>query len=364
MDGDGILRHQVLADHRFSIGVPHASIEHGNGPSEQSPTSPRRQGLRTLARHFARGENRDVTILWLFGVGIGLGLAIWSGGKALDVAVTLGAHLGLSSFVIGVTIVAVGTDLPEVANSLIASARDHGDLNVGDSTGSVVTQLTAVLGMLCFVGRMESSRRYILTVGVMTVLSLLTGALLFSDGSFERVDGGLLIAFWLGGTFIIQRPTPRTVAADREHGVMGGLVGQTLLYLSLVGAGATVAVESFTRVAESLGAPEYLLSFFVLAAGTSLPELVIDVRAIRQGSAALAMGDLLGSSFVDATLSPGIGPLFFPTSLSAGIERGSLVAALIVAATTVLLFRTPVPTRWTGAALIGLYLAMYPLLLA
>lgn len=265
---------------------------------------------------------------------------------------------------IGVTIVAVGTDLPEVANSLIASARDHGDLNVGDSIGSVVTQMTVVLGLLCFVGRLESTRRFIMTVGVMTVLSLLTGALLFADGRFDRSDGALLIAFWLGGTFIIQRPTARTVSVEKQPGVTRRLAARTVLFLSLVGVGATVAVESFTRAAEALGAPEYLLSFFVLAAGTSLPELVIDFRAIRQGSAELAMGDLLGSSFVDATLSPGIGPLLFPTALSAGIERGSLVAAGIVFVVIVLLVRAPRPTRWTGVALIGLYLALYPLLLA
>ena len=295
---------------------------------------------------------------------LGLVVAIWASGHALDAAVKLGAHLGLSAFVIGVTIVAVGTDLPELANSLIASARDHGDLNVGNSTGSVVTQLTAVLGVLCFIGGLESTRRFIVTAGVMTVLSLLTAAVLFSDGSFGRADGALLVAFWLGGTFIIQRPTERIVKPEKEPGVTGRLVARTLLYLSLVGVGATVAVESFTHVAEALGTPEYLLSFFVLAAGTSLPELVIDFRALRQGSGDLAMGDLLGSSFVDATLSPGIGPLLFPTALSAGIERGSLVAAAIVAATTLLLVRSPRPTRWTGVALIGLYLAMYPLLLA
>ncbi len=305
-----------------------------------------------------------MTVVWFVFAALGLAAAIWASGHALDAAVRLGAHLGLSSFVIGVTIVAVGTDLPEVANSLIASARDHGDLNVGDSIGSVVTQMTVVLGVLCFVGGLESSRRFILTVGVMTVLSLLTGSLLLSDGRFGRADGALLVAFWLGGTFIIQRPAVREVRTTKEPGVTRRLAGRTLVYLSLVGAGATVAVESFTRAAESLGAPEYLLSFFVLVAGTSLPELVIDLRALRQGSGELAMGDLLGSSFVDATLSPGIGPLLFPTVLSAGIERGSLVAAVIVAAVTVLLIRSPVPTRWTGAALIAMYLAMYPLLLA
>jgi cation:H+ antiporter len=305
-----------------------------------------------------------VTVIWLAGTAIGLFIAIWASRHALDAAVKLGAHLGLSSFVIGVTIVAVGTDLPEVANSIIASARDHGDLNVGNSIGSVVTQLTIVTGVLCFFGRLEASRRFVVTVGVMTVLALLTGALLLSDDNFGRADGALLVAFWIGGTFIIQRPTDRADAGAVERGLTGHLVWRTLLFLSLVGVGATVAVESFTRGAEALGAPEYLLSFFVLAAGTSLPELVIDFRALRQGSGDLAMGDLLGSSFVDATLSPGIGPILFPTALSAGVERGSLVAAGVVTMVILLLARAPSPTRWTGIALIGLYLVMYPALLA
>ncbi len=250
------------------------------------------------------------------------------------------------------------------ANSVIASARGHGDLNVGNSIGSVVTQMTIVLGALCFVGRLESSRRFVMTVGVMTVLALLTGAVLFSDGWFSRADGALLAAFWIGGTFIIQRPTARedvgAIEADRTR----RLVVRTLLFLALVGVGATVAVDSFTKVAEAFGAPEYLLSFFVLAAGTSLPELVIDFRALRQGSGDLAMGDLLGSSFVDATLSPAVGPILFPTALSAGVGRGSIAAAVVVALVTVLLLRSSSPTRWTGAALIGLYLVMYPVLLA
>ncbi len=269
------------------------------------------------------GSNVHVTIVWSIGVAAGLLLAIWASRRALDAAVLLGTQLGLSSFVIGVTIVAVGTDLPEIANSIIASVAGHGDLNVGNSIGSVVTQSTVVLGGLCFVGHLESSRRFIVTVGVLTVLAILTGAVLLSDGWFSRADGALLVAFWIGGTFIIQRPVKRTPVVVEERVDLGHLLGRTTYYLALVGLGATVAVESFTRAAESLGAPEYLLSFFVLAAGTSLPELVIDFRALRQRQGQLAMGDLLGSSFVDATLSPGIGPMLAPTVLSSVSDGGA-----------------------------------------
>lgn len=303
-------------------------------------------------------------VLWMLGVVVGLSFAIWASQHALDGAVLLGRALGLSPFIVGVTIVAVGTDLPEVANSIVASARGRGDLNVGNSIGSVVTQLTLVFGILSLVGRLEASRRLIVTVGSLTTLSLLTGAVIFSDGHFGRADGALLVAFWIGGTFLIQRPAPDEDRQDQVAGPVAPLVAQTLGFLLLVGVGAALAVESFTRAAETLGAPEYVLSFFVLAAGTSLPELVIDARALRQNQGALAMGDVLGSSFVDATLSPGIGPLLFPTVLSAGVERGNVVAAAVVVAVAILLYRSPSPGGRTAIALVCLYLALYPALLA
>ncbi len=90
---------------------------------------------------------------------------------------------------------------------------------------------------------------------------------------------------------------------------------------------------------------------------------MVDARALRQGEGELALGDLLGSSFVDATLSPAVGPLLFPTALSAGLVRGSLLAAIVIAVVTSLLLRDA-PPRWpTGLALILLYLALYPALI-
>lgn len=301
--------------------------------------------------------------VWFLGVAAGLLLAIRASRHALDAAVSLGEKLGLSRFVIGVTIVAVGTDLPEMANSVIASATNNGDVNIGNSVGSVVTQITIVLGVLCFLKGLVTTKRFAVTVGALTVLSLLMGAFFVSDGYFGRQEAGLLIATWIAGTFIIQRPTGREEPVDEQSAGTFSLVRRTAGSLILVVVGATIAVESFTRAAETLGVPEFLLSFFVLAAGTSLPELVIDYRALRKGEGALAMGDLLGSSFIDATLSPALGPLLFPHALSSGLERGSLAAALVVTAVTALLVFRPRPTRWTGFWLILLYLALYPLLL-
>ncbi len=298
----------------------------------------------------------------------GLGLAIWASQRALDAASALGVAIGMSPLVIGVTIVAIGTDLPEIANSIIASIAGHGDVNTGNSIGSVVTQSTFVLGVLCIVGGLESTRRFVITVGSLTVLALLTGAVLFADGRFSRSDGALLVVFWVVGTIIVQRPgavgsVESTAEIGSEDRRTRTLVARTVLFLGLVGVGSTIAIESFTRLAETWGAPEYLLSFFLLSAGTSMPELVVDVQALRRREGRLALGDVLGSSFIDATLAPGIGPLLFPTDLGGSVSRASVLVAVVVAIVTVLLARDRRYGRATGLVLMLLYLSLYPALI-
>ena len=93
-------------------------------------------------------------------------------------------------------------------------------------------------------------------------------------------------------------------------------------------------VRSFIEITDSLGVPEFLASSIVLAIGTSLPELVVDWTAIRRGAAALAIGDLFGSSLVDATLSVGIGPIIRPTAVSTQAMTGVLVIAVGVSVAT------------------------------
>ncbi len=304
-----------------------------------------------------------VIALLALGVIIGLGIAVFASRLALNAASDLGRDLGLSPFAIGMTIVAVGTDLPEIANSIIASATGHGDVNVGDSIGSVVTQATLVLGIICLLGGLRAARSTVVTAGSLTILGLVIGAVLIDDQLFSRADGAALITVWIVGTIVMQRPEPRAEVTTKGRMTVKRNLGLTVAWLAVVGAGSALAVESFTRAAEQIGAPEFALSFFVLSLGTSLPELVIAARAVQRSASELALGDLLGSSFVDATLSPGIGPLFFPTALSAGLARSSLLVAAELAVVTAVLARNDTHRWSTGLALIALYFGLYPALI-
>ena len=103
----------------------------------------------------------------------------------------------------------------------------------------------------------------------------------------------------------------------------------------------------------------YIVGFLGAALGTSLPELIVDITALRRGQRDLAIGDVFGSSLVDATLSIGIGPIVAPTFVDQALGvRGGLVALGAVLFVTVLLGLRRRHTRLTGVVLIGLYLVM------
>ncbi len=119
------------------------------------------------------------------------------------------------------------------------------------------------------------------------------------------------------------------------------------------------------NLARRLEVPEYILAFFLASVGTSLPELVVDVTAVRQGRTQLAVGDALGSSFVDSTLSIAAGPIMIPVAVSTDLVlRGSIAAAVAIGAVTVILGARRRHDPPSGLILIALYLAFYVVILA
>jgi cation:H+ antiporter len=306
-----------------------------------------------------------ITLLWVLALVAGLSVSAIASGRALHAAQSLGQRAGLSPFVIGLTIVAIGADLPEIANSISAAYSGHGDLNVGDSTGSAATQITLVLALLCFMRPVRTEHGLVMVGGLSAVVALLVAAAVMGDGWISRSDGLLLVGGWIVSTGLIGFTT--NVHASRQLTLFtrgaGRDLGAAIFALSIVAGGAVIVVMAFVAITEDLGVPEYITSFFVLSIGTSLPELLVDGRALREGSGSLALGGIVGSSLVDSTLSLGIGPALFPVAVSDKAASGTLVVAAIIAVALVILISRRVHGWRSGVALLGVYAALYPLLL-
>jgi len=306
-------------------------------------------------------------ILWVGLLAVGLAAAILGSNRAVTFASNIAYSFPVSPFIIGAVIVAIGTDLPEIANSFIGALRDQGDFAAGNATGSAITQMTLVLGILPLVGgTIAIGPGRIALPGSLMVGGMLLGAAFGADNQLTRLEGLVLLAFWIVSTVLIYRRTP--VAGEPSMVAYGQGLGRSvaglLVSLAVVGAGATAAVAAFLEIAERLDAPVFMVSFFAASFGSSLPELVVDVTAVRRGERDLAIGDIFGSSLIDATVVLGIGPMVRTLSVDGSLVVVSgLAGAVIVAALTFALAKRRRLDWITGVLLLLAYLALYPILI-
>jgi len=268
----------------------------------------------------------------------GIVLVIFSSKYAVKHSALLATALGISPLIIGVTLVSIGTDISEIFNSIISCSLGHGDIDVGDSVGSDLTQLTLVFGLLPIVcGAFHIKRRDIIILGSCEVLSLIVIFSIVEKGYITRLNAifmvfSLFIYMWLIYTsnkdsiqhriehLEIKQPTKK----KRYHLLIAviGFVGVTI--------SAYAIVQSVIFISQSINIHEYIISFFVLAIGTSLPELVVDIHALRAGHHGIAIGDIVGSCIVDSTLSIGIGQVFFPQAVTAELAVPTVLYTLVV----------------------------------
>ena len=278
------------------------------------------------------------------GLALGIALLAFSSNKAGEHSIILAKALGASPFIIGLILVSVGTDLPEIANSITSSALGHGDINVGDSLGSILTQMTLVIGLVSFFGgTFRSDRREILVIGGTEILALFLSVSIAQKGYISRLDGLFLLSSWLISMlisrYVIQCCSDLHLCRVREKDALekGGsekgvselnrdLNRRQLYHLAVailgfvgVALGAYFVVVSVITISAFFHIPEYFISFSVVGIGTSLPKIMVDVWAARRKHYDLVIGDVIGSSIVNATLSIGIGPIFSPIRMWGGI---------------------------------------------
>jgi len=300
---------------------------------------------------------------------LGIMLLTYSSDKAIEHSVKIASEWGFSQFMTGLILVSMGTDFPEIVNSIVSSGLGHGNINIGDSLGSALTQMTLVLGLFPFLGRrFKVKRKEVYVIGACEVLALILTVSMAEKGYITRINALFLVASWPVFMLLTRSATAkkatekmqvvaRTDERHRRHFVIAilGFIG--------VAIGAFIVIESVIALSAVFHISEYLISFFVVAIGTSLPELVVDLAAIRKKQYELAIGDIIGSCIVDASFAVGIGPLIFPIEVSGELATitglyaifGSIVVVLTLA------LREKVD-RKAGALFIIVYALSYTLL--
>lgn len=284
----------------------------------------------------------------------------------------------ISPVMVGVVIIGLGTSAPEFLVSGLAAAAGDTGIALGNIIGSNVLNLTLILGTAGLIRRVRVAstviqREALLAVAAVTVFGFFAWAgLTVWAGIIFGV--GAVVALWLLVRWAAQDRNSELAGEATEYADLppdrcAGMrwFEPVRAALGLVGvlAGAQVLVSNASAVAERIGVPQLIIGFTLVALGTSLPELVTTVQAMRRGETDLVVGNLFGSNLFNS-LAGGAVVAFASPAGAARIVDETLVAAMILTAALAwaLLRRGLTLTRVEAAVLLAAYVLTMPLLLA
>ncbi len=286
---------------------------------------------------------------------ISLVVLLWASDLFVESAEKIGLSMGVSPFIIGVTIVAFGTSLPELAASIAAVLSGTSEIVVGNAIGSNITNILLVLGLTALVGK-ELRLDFDLWDIDMPMLFGSAFLLFFTlrDGALSTGEAILyllaLIIFLLhsvrGTTSEPNDEKIEIVAMDYIKMLAGGI-------LVFIGAKYTIyGIEGFSHAA---GISPEIISLTFIALGTSLPEVVVSISAAKKGKHAIAVGNVLGSNIFNSYAVLAIPSFIAPLTIPAGIISSSL--PFMVAVTImfgVMVFSRRI-CKWEGCLLLIFY---------
>lgn len=294
------------------------------------------------------------------------GLVLLSGGAdgLVRGAASLARRLGMTPLVIGLTVVAMGTSMPELVVSVDAALRGRSAVALGNVVGSNIANIGLILGSAALISTLQVRAQVIrFDVPVLVGVSLLAGGLLI-DGTLSRIDGAVLVAGLVGyvafNLYVAQTRTSPIVREEFEEVIPEPhSVGLDVLYLvgGLVALiiGSQLMVGGAITIAQQWGLSETVIGLTVVAVGTSLPELATSGAAAFRGEGDIAVGNAVGSSIFNVLAILGITALVHPLA-NEGI--GLIDGGVMVGLTLVLLplMRTEYTlSRWEGAGLLVAY---------
>ena len=301
--------------------------------------------------HIDLTGNSLFLILLLFAAG--LGCIIKGGDLFVDAATWIAEASGIPKFIIGATVVSFATTLPEMLVSVFAALEGNADIAVGNAVGSVTanTGLIMCLALICMPCLMTRKQ-----FGVKACLLLAAIAGLFGftrDGRLSVAEGLLVLVIFAGflaeSLISARREQGTELKEDEERPAVSGKTVAGNIVKFVLGAagivlGAQLLIDNGSAIASLLGVPDAIIAATMIAIGTSLPELVTTLTAIRKKESSLSVGNIIGANIMDLTLILPLCSLILGKPLPVQ-SQGMLLdipACLIICAAVL------VPALWKG----------------
>lgn len=285
---------------------------------------------------------------------------IYGAALVIKEAEKIALHFDISHFIIGATLIALGTSLPEMAASIKASFSGHGEIAVSNVLGSNIFNITMVLGFVFIVAHKMHPKRDIFSKdAVWAVIPVGILYIVLFDGHISRFEGVLLLIVMVAYLLFLlkdKESLEEELDDDIDDTKFGW--GSTILYLILgfvlVGAGADFAIESASNIAERLGVSEWVIGLVLVAFGTSLPEFVVSLVAVKRGSGDMAMGNVIGSNLANISVVLGASSLVAPITFSLEESMFDIAAMGIVTLTLVFISAGKLYDRSAGLVLVSM----------
>ena len=283
-------------------------------------------------------------LLW---IGIGFIFLVKGADLLVKAATSIAKRFGLSELLIGLTIVAVGTSLPEIFITITSSIDGHSDLIIGNAIGSCICNFLLVLGLTSLIRPVKLDKRI---VKIHFPIGLIATVLLWFLGNTEKLGEAQTITRWQGVVLfaftimyiiytIYEDKKFKNEKIDQEiikdvETKENSSIGTIILYLVLgiVGLkfGADFVVDNAILIAQRFGFSESFIGMTVVAVGTALPEIITGIIAGRKGETDLLIGNITGSNILNLCLLVGLGAMINPLTFDKNFNASILILVVVI----------------------------------
>ena len=303
-----------------------------------------------------------------------VGLALLTVGADLLTkgCVGMAARFRVPEFIVGLTVMAVGTSMPELTVSTMSALKGSSDMAIGNVTGSNLFNTLIILGICALIRPMvftkENVRRDIPLCIAASALLLLMALYIGSPEGIGRVEGIILFALYIA--FVIysirsaKKDTPDAEAGTDSQQSEASMGWGKILFFIVVGLagliyGGNMCLESATAIARAWGVSEAIIAITIVAAGTSLPELASSVAAIANGKLSLALGNVIGSNVANILLILGVSGAIKPLTMGGitPLDMWMVAGSAVVLYLSALAIGQRRITRFEGVIYLAIYVA-------
>lgn len=295
-------------------------------------------------------------LLLIFGIVVVLKSADW----LTNGAVGLATKLGISQIVIGLTIVAIGTSMPEFFVSIVSAIKGTPDLAVGNIVGSNIFNVLLIVGVAATVAPIAIQRATVRRDIPIAIVASIMQTFMMLDDNISRIDALILFAAFIAFIWITLRNS-KNDANEKDAStekviptwksvlfIIFGLVGLVL--------GSNIFVDNASSLAHGWGISDAVIGLTIVAGGTSLPELATSAVAARKGDSGIAIGNVLGSNVFNILMILGLTGIISPMHIQNITYIDMAVMVISMALFWLFSFTKLRVERWEGCVLIACFL--------